>query len=80
MPLRVNTIVISIQHSPNVSKEQMETDLREKVIQVCNPNTTVIKSNLVQTMSYESCVCRLLSLRGTLMKTSSITCNRLDSF
>ena len=34
IPLRVHTIVISIQHSPAVSTEQMEADLNTKVIQV----------------------------------------------
>ena len=34
IPLRVHTIVISIQHSPDESMEQMKTDLKEKVIKV----------------------------------------------
>ena len=34
IPLRVHTIVISIQHSPDVLMEQMEADLKEKVIKV----------------------------------------------
>ena len=34
IPLRVHTIVISIQHSPDVSTKQMEADLKTKVIQV----------------------------------------------
>ena len=34
IPLRVHTIVISIQHSPDVSMEQMRAELQEKVIKV----------------------------------------------
>lgn len=34
IPLRVHAIVISIQHSPDVSMDQMKADLREKVIKV----------------------------------------------
>ena len=34
IPLRVHTIVISLQHSPAVSTKQMEADLNTKVIQV----------------------------------------------
>lgn len=37
VPVRVHTVVISVQHSPDVTIEQIQKDLMEKVIQVVVP-------------------------------------------
>ena len=34
VPMRVHTVVISVQHTPDVTSEQMDKDLREHVIKV----------------------------------------------
>ena len=38
IPLRVHTIVISIQHSEDVSMEQLRTDLMEHVVKAVVPH------------------------------------------
>ena len=34
IPVRVHTVVISVQHTPDVTPEQMDKDLREHIIKV----------------------------------------------
>ena len=38
MPTRVHTVVISVQHSEDVTLEQLRNDLMEKVVQVVIPH------------------------------------------
>ena len=37
IPLRVHTVVISTQHSPQVTQEQLRDDLRKKIIEPVIP-------------------------------------------
>lgn len=47
VPIRVHTVVISVQHSPDVTPEQMDKDLKEHVIKVTHPtcNFRIISSH-----------------------------------
>ena len=46
IPLRVHTIVISTQHSPAVTQEQLQKDLREKVIKPVVPANLLGKTTV----------------------------------
>jgi S-adenosylmethionine synthetase len=43
-PVRIHTVVASMQHNPNVSKKQIESDLREKVIKPVLPPGLIDKN------------------------------------
>ena len=54
VPIRVHTIVISVQHSDDISNEDMRAILKEKVI-FCNSNgITPIYYFRLSTMSYQN--------------------------
>lgn len=45
VPVRVHTVVISVQHSEDISNEEMRKQLKEIVIKVNNSKLSIITSS-----------------------------------